>query len=95
MTTIEIRLPDELARRARQAGLLSNEVILQLLEDAMRRRSGRALLAVARGIHEAGFAPMSMEEIEAEVRLARADRRARLTVGREAGDELAQGAGSP
>ena len=92
---IEIMLPDEVARRARQAGLLSDEVILQLLENAMQRRSGVALLAAARGIQEAGFAPMSMEEINAEVHLARADRRARLTVGREADDELAQGAGSP
>jgi hypothetical protein len=75
MTMIEITLPDEVAQRARNAGLLSDSAIQQLLEDAMRRRAGRALLAVARDIQDAGIPPMSMEEIDAEVKAFRAERR--------------------
>jgi hypothetical protein len=74
---IEIRLPDELARRARNAGLLSDDAVQGLLEDAMRRRAGRAFLDAATRIQSAGIPPMSDEEIVAEVKAARADRRAR------------------
>jgi len=78
---IEISLPDDVAQRARTAGLLSDSAIRQLLEDAMRRRAGRALLDVARTIHDAGIPPMTAEEIEAEVNSVRAKRRARRTTG--------------
>jgi hypothetical protein len=81
MTTIEINLPDELAQRARSAGLLSDAAIRDLLEDAMRRLAGRRLLDVAQRIHAAGIAPMSMDEIDAEVKSVRAERRARRTLG--------------
>lgn len=77
MTMIEIRLPDELARRAKNAGLLSDAAIQELLEDAMRRQSGHRLLDVAERIHAAGIPPMTMEEIDAEVKAYRAERRAR------------------
>jgi hypothetical protein len=73
MTMIEITLPDEVARRARSAGLLSDSAIQQLLEDALRRRAGRALLDVAREIQDAGIPPMSMEKIDAEVKALRAE----------------------
>jgi hypothetical protein len=74
---IEIRLPDELARRARNAGLLSDGAIRELLEDAMRRRAGRRLLDVAQQIHRAGIPPMSDEEVVGEVKTVRAERRGR------------------
>ncbi len=41
----------------------------------MRRQAGRAPLQVARDIQDAGIPPMSMEEIDAEVKAARAARR--------------------
>ncbi len=92
MTVIQIKLPDEVAQRARSAGLLSDSAIQQLLEDAMRRRAGRALMNAARDIQEAGILPMSMEEIDAEVKALRAERRTRETAhnqlqGREPGDD--------
>ncbi len=64
----------------------------RLLEDAMRRRAGRALMNAARDIQEAGILPMSMEEIDAEVKALRAERRTRETAhnqlqGREPGDD--------
>jgi hypothetical protein len=77
MTELVIRLPDELAQRARRAGLLSDAAIQELLEEAMRRRAGRRLLDVAQHIQAAGIEPMSMEEIDAEVKAVRAERRAR------------------
>ncbi len=79
MTELVIRLPDELVRRARQAGLLSDSAIQELLEEAMRRQAGRRLLDVAQRIQAAGIEPMSMEEIDAEVKAVRAERGARQT----------------
>jgi hypothetical protein len=39
MTEWVLRLPDELAQRAMNAGLLSDSAIQRLLEDAMRREA--------------------------------------------------------
>jgi hypothetical protein len=77
MTTVEISLPDDLARRAESAGLLSDAAIQRLLEDAVRRRVGHALLDVARQIQSAAIPPMTDDEIMVEVEAARAGRRAR------------------
>ena len=77
MTEVLIRLPDELARRARNAGLLTDDAIQNLLEDAMRRRAGRRFLAAAAQLQADAIAPMAQEEIDAEVRAVRAERRAR------------------
>lgn len=81
MTEVTLSLPDELAQRAQKAGLLSDRAIQALLEDAMRRNAGRRLLEVAERLHAAGVAPMSDEEIVAEVKAVRAERRARRTQG--------------
>ena len=82
MTEWVLKLPDELAQRARNAGLLSDSAIQRLLEDAMRREAGRKLLEAAQQIQThvqaAGIAPMSDEEIVAEVKAVRAEQRARL-----------------
>lgn len=71
-----VKLPGELAQRARRAGLLTDSAIARLLEDAMRRQAGQRLLEVAEQLHAAGVQPMSEEEIVAEVKAARAERRA-------------------
>lgn len=85
MTELVVRLPDELAQRAKSAGLLSDSAIQQLLEEAMRRQAGRKLLEVAERIQAAGIAPMSDEEIVAEVKAVRAERRARQAKADDAG----------
>jgi predicted proteasome-type protease len=77
MTNITVSLPDELAQRVQQAGLLSSPAIVQLLEEAMRRRAGRQLLDIAKRVQAAGIPPMSDEEVVAEVKAVRAERRAR------------------
>jgi hypothetical protein len=75
MTELVVKLPDDLARRAESAGLLTDSAIQRLLEEAMRREAGRRLVQVAQRLHAAGVEPMSDEEIVAEVKAARAERR--------------------
>lgn len=76
MTELMVTLPDDLAQRAKNAGLLSDSAIQRLLEDAMRREAGRQLLSISERIQAANISPMSDEEIVAEVKAVRAERRA-------------------
>jgi hypothetical protein len=78
MTTIQIELPDATVQAAREAGLLTPQALERLLIDALKRKqAGEALLAIADRVAAAGIAPMSMEEINAEVKATRAERRQR------------------
>lgn len=75
MTTIQIELPDATAQAARAAGLLTPQALDRLLTEAIRRQQAMdALLSIADRVAEAGIEPMSMDEINAEVQAARADR---------------------
>ena len=78
MTTIKIELPEATVQAARAAGLLTPQALDRLLTDALRRQEAAdALLSIADRVAAAGIAPMSMEEINAEVKAARAERRQR------------------
>ncbi len=78
MTKVQIELSDATARAAREAGLLRSEALERLLMDALKRRQAAdALLAIAERVAEAGIEPMSMEEIDREVKAVRAERRRR------------------
>lgn len=78
MTTIQIELPEATARAAKAAGLLTPESLDRLLTDALKRQQAAdSLLAIAERVASAGIEPMSMDEINAEVKAARADRRQR------------------
>jgi hypothetical protein len=78
MTKIQIELPDLTAKAAGEAGLLTPEALDRLLTEALRRRqAGDALLSIAERVHAAGIEPMSMEEINAEIKADRAERRHR------------------
>ena len=76
MTTLEITLPDQLAEEARRAGLLTQEAIEQLVREAIRRQAldelkeSKARMAAVEGPE------MTPEEIQAEIKAARAERRA-------------------
>ena len=73
MTTVEIELSDFTARAARDAGLLTPHALERLLNEALRKReASRSMLAVADRVSAAGVAPMSMQDINAEVKAARA-----------------------
>ena len=78
MTTLEINLPDELARRAQEAGLLTSEAIAKLLREAMERWRGIDELFTAMDrMAVVDGEPMTEDEIQAEIDAARAERRAR------------------
>ena len=78
MTTVQIELPDATAQAAKAAGLLTPEALDRLLSNALRKRDAvQSLRAVADNVAAAGIAPMTMEEVDAEVKAVRAARRAR------------------
>ena len=80
MIAIEIELPETTLRAAREAGLLTTEALNRLLNEALRRQQvGNSLVSVATGVAKAGVAPMTTEEINAEVKAARAARRQRAS----------------
>ncbi|MCU7850534.1 MAG: hypothetical protein KZQ89_21690 [Candidatus Thiodiazotropha sp. (ex Lucinoma kastoroae)] len=85
MMTLTIDLPDNIARKAKDAGLLTPDALAQLLKETMRRQAGRHLLEVAKRIQATGTPPMSDEEIVAEVKAVRAERRARQAKDDNAG----------
>jgi len=76
MTKIEIELSDKAAKAAREAGLLTPKALGRLLAQAIeRRQAADSLLTIADRVAKAGIAPMSMKEIDAEVKAIRAGRR--------------------
>jgi len=78
MTTIQIELPDATANAARDAGLLTPQALERLINDALRRKQAAdSLLSIADRVAAAGIPPMSMEEINTEVKAARAERKQR------------------
>ena len=78
MTRIQIDLPEATAQAAQAAGLLTPEALARLLNEALhRRQAADALVSIADRVAAAGIPPMSMEEINAEVKAARAERRKR------------------
>jgi hypothetical protein len=80
MTKIQIELPDETAKAASAAGLLTSQALERLLIDAMKRqRAAESLLSIASRVEEAGVEAMSMDEIDAEVKAVRAERRKRAS----------------
>jgi hypothetical protein len=78
MTTIQIELPDATAQAAREAGLLTTQALERLFNEAiLHRQAADALLSIADRVSEANIPPMTMKEINAEVKAARAERRQR------------------
>jgi hypothetical protein len=78
MTTIQIELPDATAKAAQAERLLTSQTLERLLSEELARRQAAArLLKIADQVAGAGIEPMPMEEINAEVKAARAERRQR------------------
>jgi len=78
--TVELDLPDELIRQARQMGLLDSRRVAEMLADEVRRRNaGQELKKVLDEIRSAPGEALTMDEIGAEIKAARAERRARET----------------
>ncbi|KAB2842611.1 MAG: hypothetical protein HYZ17_08605 [Betaproteobacteria bacterium] len=76
MTTLDLKLtlPDQLAREAQAAGLLTPEAMEEMLRERLRKRAGEQLLSMMQKLHDANTPPMSMDEIQEEVRAVRAER---------------------
>jgi hypothetical protein len=80
MTTIELTLtlPDEVIEEARGAKLLSASAIEQLiLKEIERRRNIKRLAASMDELAALDIAPLSPQEVEAEIEAARRNRHAR------------------
>ncbi len=72
MTTLTIDLPDNLAKEARNAGLLAPDAIETMLRETLRRRALSSLISTADKLAAANFPPMTMAEIQEEVNAVRA-----------------------
>jgi hypothetical protein len=70
MTTLELKLslPDRLAEEAQAAGLLTPEAIESMLRETLRRQHVEELRQAMATLAAADIPPMSIEEIEAEVK---------------------------
>ena len=78
--TIELDLPEGPIRQARQMGLLENSRVGELLAEEVRRRNaGQELKKVLDDVRSTPGESLTMDEIGAEIKAARAERRARET----------------
>lgn len=78
MTKIQIELPDATAQAAKAAGLLTPQALDRLLSSALRKQqAGDVLLSIADTLAAAGVEPLSMEDIVAEVKGVRMERKQR------------------
>ncbi len=75
MTTVEITLSDDVARRASAAGLLVRERLEEILDAEIRKAAGDRLSEIIAKIHAVSGPEMSMDEINAEVKAVRRERR--------------------
>jgi hypothetical protein len=70
-------LPDELAQKAANAGLLSPQAMEAMLRERLRRRAGEALQAMWQRMPAEELTPEIEQEIVEEVRKVRAEQRMR------------------
>jgi hypothetical protein len=77
MTTVQIKLPDQLAREAQQAGLLSPELLERWLREQLKaQRVDRLFAAMDRMSAVNDPAILSPQAVAAEIAAMRAERRA-------------------
>lgn len=72
---IILNLPDEVAVRAQEAGLLTVPAVQELLENALRRAAGSRLISMAERIHAAGIPPMSEDALDELIHEVRANKK--------------------
>jgi post-segregation antitoxin (ccd killing protein) len=76
MATLTITIADELAEQASALGLLEPCAISSLLREGIRRRHIDDLYEAADRLANVDLAPMSDDEIQAEIKAVRAEPRA-------------------
>jgi hypothetical protein len=74
---LKLNLPDSLAKDAERLGMLDSDSLQSLLREAVRNRRSAQLAEARKKIATAGIAPMTMEEMQAEIDADRAERRAK------------------
>ena len=76
MTTLELtlNLPDELAQRAKSAGLLTPDAIEAMLREQLKQQAGEQLRALWARMPPEELTPEIEQEIADEVRSVRAER---------------------
>lgn len=72
MTTLEIDLPESLAKEAQAAGLLAPEELGRLVREALRAKRAERLAGVRGMLAAEPLPPMTREEIQAEIDAYRA-----------------------
>lgn len=70
-----LNLPDDVALRAQDAGLLTENAVQKLLEEAIRRAAGRKLLTMAERLHAANIPPMGEDDLDDLIHKVRAERK--------------------
>ena len=77
MTTIQLTLPDNLARKAMEAGLLSAEAIQEMRRKQLLRRASESLREIHSRLPSEEQTPEIEQEVVEAVQAYRAERRAR------------------
>jgi hypothetical protein len=75
MTTVQINLPDALAQEATKAGLLAPEKIERMLREGLRAERIERMKAARATLAAEPLAPMTPEEISAEIDAYRSEQR--------------------
>ena len=77
MTELELKLslPDQLARQAKAAGLLTSESIERLVRDAIRKAAAQQLIEFGKRLREPGGPEITETELESELKAVRAELR--------------------
>lgn len=77
MATLTVELPDKLAERAKDAGLLEKEAIETMVREALLRRAADELFEAADRLSASAGGQMTPEEIQQEVNAVRFQNRSR------------------
>ena len=75
MTTVQITLPDALAQEAASAGLLAPEKIERILRERLRQERIERMKTARATLAAQPMAPMTPEEINAEINAYRTEQR--------------------
>ena len=76
LTELTVKLPDELARQIRAAGLLDEAALEKVFREALRKQAVGELFAALDEIESLKLPPMTEAEVQAEINTTRAERRA-------------------
>lgn len=75
MARITFTVPENLAREAKEAGLLTPDVIERLLREELRRVAVDRMFDAADRLASLKTPPLTASEVEAEIQAARSQRR--------------------